>query len=291
MPMLPSGRHVAFRLLPLNDLLADAVNILKVHKVLAIQSVEDLYPYVEIIWLIPEGEATATEIETSFLDRSLPRPPGLVPVLSGFQLGQFGEFSKDWDQADKASFWEFIHGRAQPVFEEGLAKTREIQDILRTQAEGYTKLMVMWWDAGVHPAQEGYTVEEWDTPEWDTYDMLAALGQVRTMLGQIGEEDTQLKDLMRLNAVWSVYGHEVPQLMGWPDASTPPRVEARNARDGKWLDALDADKRASLHRQCVYECVALWDHWGERFPLIFPDAAKIIDLVVVSSDANEVFDR
>jgi hypothetical protein len=289
--MLPSGQHVAIRLLPLNDLLANALNIVKVHKVLAIQSKEDLYPYAEIFWLIPEGEATAAEIETSFLDSSLPRPPGLVPVLSGLRLGQFKEFAKEWDQADKDAFWEFIRGRAQPVFDEGLAKTREIQQILRTQAEGYTKLMVMWWDAGVHPAQGGYQVEEWDTPVWDTYDMLAAMGQVRALLGEIDKEGAQLDDLMRLNAWWTVYGHAVPQLAGWPDAGIHPREEARRARDGKWLDAMDAQRRTALHRRCVQECVALWDHWGEKFPLIFPDAAKIIDLVVVSPDANEVFDQ
>lgn len=291
MPMLPSGRHVAFRLSPLNDLLADALNIVQVHKVLAIQSKEDLYPYAEIIWLVPEGEATTAEIETSFLDGSLPRPPGLVPVPSGFRLGQFKEFAKGWGLADKDAFWDFIRGRAQPVFDKGLAKTCEIQHILRTQAEGYPKLMVMWWDAGVHPAQGGYQVEAWDTPEWDTYDMLAAIGQVRTLLGEIDKEGAQLDDLMRLNAWWAVYGHDVPQLAGWPDAGIHPREEARRARGGKWLDAMDTDKRTTLHRQCVHECVALWDHWGAKFPLIFPDAAKIIDLVVVSPEANEVFDQ
>lgn len=42
---------------------------------------------------------------------------------------------------------------------------------------------------------------------------------------------------------------------------------------------------------CVYECVTLWDHLGDHLSQVFPDPAKIIELVVVSADANEVFDR
>jgi len=35
----------------------------------------------------------------------------------------------------------------------------------------------------------------------------------------------------------------------------------------------------------------LWDHLGENLLAAFPDCAKIIDLVVVSADANEVFNK
>ncbi len=291
MPMLPSGRHIAFRLLPLHQLLDDPLTFIKVHKVLAIQTLEDLYPYAEIIWLIPEGGASKDQVDISFLDDSLPRPPGLVPVLSGFLMGQFDEFMSEWVETDKAAFWEFIHGRSKPVFENALAQTRKMQHIVRSQAEGMSKLMVMWWDAGVHPAQDGYKVDEWDSPEWDTYDMLAALGQMRSLLGEIDPAGKELRDLMRLNAWWSIYGHDVPQLVGWPNADERPRLEARRAREGKWLDVMDVEKRASLHIQCVYECVALWDHLGEALQYVFPDQAKIIDLVVISPDADRVFAR
>ena len=55
------------------------------------------------------------------------------------------------------------------------------------------------------------------------------------------------------------------------------------------VDAMAVGDRATLHRQCVHECVMLWDHFGEQLPAVFPDCAKIIDLVVVSADANEEF--
>lgn len=291
MPMLPSGRHVAILLEPLNDLLEDALNVVKVHKVLAIQTKADLYAFTDVIWLLPESEATETQFETSFRDGSLPRPPGLVPVRSGYRLAQFDEFAADWSEQDKTALWDFIHVRASTLFDNGLSKTLEIQEILRSQAEGMSKLMVAWWDAGVHPAQEGYKTEEWDSPNWDTYDMLAALGQMLHFLNEMDLEPILLDDRMRLNAMWAVYGGHIPMLRGWPDLETTPRGAASRAREGKWLDAMDAQHRSTLHQQCVSECVMLWDHLGERLQAVFPDCAKIIDLVVVSSDANEVFDR
>lgn len=54
---------------------------------------------------------------------------------------------------------------------------------------------------------------------------------------------------------------------------------------------MTATFQATLRRQCVYECVMLWDHLGEKLGVVFPDPAKIIDLVVVSPDGNEVFNR
>lgn len=58
MPMLPSGRHVAMIRAPLRKLLEDATNVLKVHKVLAIQQKADIYPFTDVAWLVPEGQAT-----------------------------------------------------------------------------------------------------------------------------------------------------------------------------------------------------------------------------------------
>jgi hypothetical protein len=291
MPMLPSGRHVAILFQPLFDLLHDAINVVKVHKVLAIQHKKDVCPFVDVLWLVPEGEATEKQVENAFLDGSLPRPPGLIAVRSGFRLSQFDEYAANWSVEDRKEFWEFIRGRSDFLFDEAMAKSAAVQKILRSQAEGMTKLMVLWWDAGVHPAQEGYKVEEGELPIWDTYDMLSVLGQMLIFLNMMDLQDRLLDDRMRLQAALSLYAQLVPQLAGWPDLNQTPRGAAEVAREGKWLDAMDDGSRLTLHRQCVSECVALWDHLGERLPAIFPDCAKIIDLVVVSADANEVFDR
>jgi len=290
MPMLPSGRHVAILLQPLNELLRDATNVFNVHKILAIQHKKDAYPFAEVIWLLPQAEATKELVDAAFLDSSLPRPPGLVPVRSGYRLSQFDQFAAEWSVEDRKAFWDFVLVRMDFIFDEAMANALVIQNLLRTDAEGMTRLMVAWWDAGVHPAQDGYTVAEGETPVWDTYDMLAALGQMIIFLSMIDLDDALSADRMRLNAVWSVYCHEIPKLKGWPDLDQTPRGAAQIARAEKWLDAMDAGARTTLHRQCVHECVMLRDHLGDRLSAVFPDCAKIIDLVVVSADANEVFD-
>lgn len=173
-------------------------------------------------------------METAFLDGSLPRPPGLIPVLSGYRISQFEIFAADCSGEDKAAFWEFIHGRADALFEQSLQTVVEVQAILRTKADGMAKLMVLWWDQGIHPAQEGYQVEEGKQPVWDTYDMLAALGQMLEMLSMIELDEKLLDDKMRLTAMWSVYSQHVSQLKDWPglDITPEPRRKWPEAENG-----------------------------------------------------------
>lgn len=291
MPMLPSGRQVAIQINIRRDLLDDADNGMKVHKVLAIREQADIYPYTDVLWLMPKEQLAPEQNEGDFLQNSLPRPPGLEAVLSGYRLSQHEKFAADWSEEDKEAFWEFITVRAAHLFEEALSLTVSVQELLRTRSEGTTKLMVAWWDAGVHPAQEGAPVEEGELPVWDTYDMLAAIGQVLNRLQGMQLTDRLLDDRMRLTALWSLYARDVQQLVSWPDTSKTPRVAAQQARDGQWLDAMPASARSNLHRQCVYECVALWDHLGAQLERDFPGPADIINLVVVSSEANENFDQ
>lgn len=290
MPMLPSGRHVALLLQPVADLLADALNVLNVHRILGIQHKIDIYPFTEVLWLVREGDATKLQVTNFYQDGSLPRPPGLVTVRSGYRLSQFDEYAADWATDDRKAFWDFVLIRTDFLFDEAMSQVLAAQHSLRNSAEGITKLMVLWWDAGVHPAQEGYPVEEGALPVWDTYDMLAALGQMVLFLNMMDLDGPLLNDRMRLNALWSVYSNDIPKLSGWPDFEQTPLGGAQIARDEKWFDAWDVGMRKAVHRQCVHECVMLWDHLGDRLQVIFPDCARIIDLVVVSTDANEVFD-
>ena len=289
MPMLPSGRQVAIRINLMQELLDDAASILKVHKVLAIRDKTDIYPFTDVLWLKPQEHIAGVWTKSAFLEKSLPRPTELVPVSSGYRLSQHEKFAADWSDEDKNVFWEFINVRAAHLFEEALKHTVSVQELLRTRSEGMTRLMVAWWDAGLHPAQEGAPVEEGELPVWDTYDMLAAVGQILNHLQTIQLEDRLLDDRLRLTALWSLYAHDVPQLMSWPDLATAPRAAAQRARDGHWLDVLPASARAHLHRQSVYECVALWDHLGPQLHQDYPGPCEIINLVVISPESNESF--
>lgn len=291
MPMLPSGRHVAILLQPLHDLLSEAANVMNVHKILGIRHKKDLHQFVDVLWLVPSEQASKEQVSNAFRDGSLPSPPGLVPVRSGFRLNQFDDFAAQWSLEDKNSLWDFILVRSDPLLSAALQSTVTTQKLLREEATGTAKLMVAWCDVGVHPAQKGYVVEDGELPVWDTYDMLAALGQLLAFLNLMALENPLLNDRMRLRAVWAVYQRDIPALGDWPGLDQTPRGSAQVARAEKWLNTLDENRRKTLHRQCVHECVVLWDHLGERLQAVFPDCAEIIDLVVVSPDANEVFKK
>jgi hypothetical protein len=83
----------------------------------------------------------------------------------------------------------------------------------------------------------------------------------------------------------------MPQLNTWTDLTTPTRSAAAQARNGNWLDVMPVDTRAALHKQLVYECVALWDHFGPQLERDCPGPYKIIDLVVISPEGGEYFAR
>lgn len=287
--MLPSGRHVAIIRDSLNELLDNAEQATNVHKVLAIAVKADTYLYTDVVWLVPEGQASQEQIDAAFLDGSLPRPPGLVPVKSGYHLSQFAEFAADWSDGDKDAFWEFINVRAAHLFSESLELTVKVQNYLRTQSVGNTKLLVAWWDAGLHPVQEGLAPQEGELPIWDDYDMLAAIGQMRGRMQTMQLTGRLLDDQMRETAVWSLYSQKVQQLRNWPDVTTPTREAAQEGRAGHWLDIMDATDRATLHRQCVYECAALWDHFGPTLETDFPGPFEILNLVVISPEGSEYF--
>ena len=255
--LIPSGRHVAILRDSLSELLDNAEQATNVHKVLAIEVKTDTYLYTDVLWLLPEGQASQEQVDSAFLDGSLPRPPGLVPVRSGYRLSQFAEFAADWSDEDKAAFWEFINVRADHLFDESLELTVKVQNYLRTQSVGTTKLLVAWWDAGVHPVQDGAPAQEGELPVWDDYDMLAAIGQMRSHMQAMQFTGSLLDDRMRETAIWSLYSQDVQQLRDWPDQSMPTRVAAQAGRAGRWLDTMTATDRATMHRQCVCVCVRM----------------------------------
>jgi hypothetical protein len=287
--MLPSGRHVAIIRDPMDELLNNADKVFNVHKVLEIQTESDIYRYTDVLWLLPEGQASQEQIDAAFLDGSLPRPAGLVPIKSGYRLSQFDEFAAEWSNEDRVAFLEFVNVRAAHLFEQSLELTVEVQNYLRTQSVGHTKLLVAWWDAGVHPVQEGFPAQEGELPAWDDYDMLAAIGQMRVHMKTMQLSGRLLDDRMRETAIWSHYSQIVIQLQNWPDLTNPTRVAAQTGRAGHWLDAMTAEHRTTLHKQCVYECVALWDHFGPQLETDFPGPFEIMNLVVTSPEGGEHF--
>lgn len=261
--MLPSGRHVAILRDSLSELLDNAEQATNVHKVLAIQGKADTYLYTDVLWLLPEGQATHEQVDSAFLDGALPRPPGLVPVRSGYRLSQFADFAADWSDEDKVAFWEFINVRADHLFEESLALTVKVQNYLRTQSVGTTKLQVAWWDAGVHPVQYGAPAQEGELPVWDDYDMLAAIGQMRGHMQTMKLTGPLLDDRMRETAIWSLYSQNVQQLRDWPDLTVPTRVVALAGRAGRGLFRYGYRPRQDAPAVCVRMCGLVGPLWAK----------------------------
>jgi hypothetical protein len=290
MPQLPSGRHVAITLNPLAALLDEADNLGNVHKIMAIKTLADLDPYIEVVFLLPEEEVVGSS-ESEFLSDSLPRPPGFVSVDSGFHVSEWDKMTVDWSEADKTSFRKFLEGRAAPLLQQGLDAARNAQKLLHQVPSPVTRILVGWCDAGCHPSQEeGWAESDVGSPEWDDYDVLAALGQMAGLFRQqsISSENWQVE--ARLQAFWNLVVTHIPHADGWPKTDLPVRKCASEAREGHWLEAIDEGSRKWFHEQGVVECVSLWNSLGDGFRASAPQPYGIIELVVISPEANRFFD-
>lgn len=289
MPQLPSGLLVGIDPTPLADLLKEAALPWNIHKAMAINNTRDLYPYIDVTLFIPEANANANAATLEFRSDSLSRPPGLIPALSGYRLSQWSTLATRWSEADKAAFEDFLATRAMSLFDEGLDTAHKIQELLRNTDDFNTRLLVGWWDAGCHPAQEeGWAESDVGTPAWDDYDLLAALGQVyAAMRGQ--PDFTESQPIMRLGGFWGLCCSLIPELHKWPGPAASVRSAAESARQGEWLDCLSETDRSWLHRQAVEECICLWSTLGDDFRRMFPQPYGIVELVIVSGEAREHF--
>jgi hypothetical protein len=290
MPQLPSGRHIAITLNPLAALLDEADNSGNVHKIMAIKTLADLEPYIEVVYLLPEEEVVGSS-ESKFLSDSLPRPPGFVSVDSGFHVSEWDRMTADWSEADQASFREFLEGRAAPLLQQGLDAARNAQKLLRQAPSPVTRILAGWCDAGCHPSQEeGRGESDVGSPEWDDYDVLAALGQMVGLFRQQSISSGNWQVEARLQAFWNLVVTHIPHADGWPKTDLPVRKCASEAREGHWLEAIDEGSRKWFHEQGVVECVSLWSSLGDGFRASAPQPYGIIELVVISPEANRFFE-
>jgi len=287
MPQLPGGRQIAISPEPLNALLMQANHFGNIHKVMAIKSVDDLLRYIDVLRLVPEADAGGESLETNFTSDSLPVPAGLVCVPSGHHLSDWKAYAADWPEEDKAAFLEFLSGRAAPLLDEYLEAVVSTQEKLRGAEDFLTKVLVGWWEAGCHPAQEeGWDASDVGSPDWDDYDMLAALGLACAVLPQHEEFAAEQKTLWMLQSYWNIVRFDLqPRLVAWPELSASVRDNAIRARQAGWLAQIDESKRSWLHENGVSVCVQLWSGYGDRLRAALPQPYGIIELVVVSPDA------
>lgn len=292
MPQLPSGRHVGIDPAPLHDLLQNAEHFGNVHKVLAIKTTNDVLDYVEVVFLVPAADAGTANNELHLGEGSLPAPPGMVCISSGSRLANWEAEFREWPEDDKRTFRELLESRAAPTLQGYLAVVENVQAQLRASPDFLTKVLSAWWDHGLHPAQEvGWDESDVGYPEWDDYDMLAALGQACSVLPENQEIMELGQDpLWMLQAYWNmVRSHVTLKPDSWPDPGKPVRACSGEARQNAWLDRLTGSERDWLRKNGISICVTLWNAYGENLKTAVPQAYGIIELVVVSEDANRFF--
>lgn len=289
MPQLPSGRLVAIMPTPLDKLLKEGRHFGNVHKVLAIQAEPDLYRFVDVLYLVPESEAGSQEGVLGLNAHSLPVPPGMAFVPAGFTLSEWEERSS-WSEADRAAFRDFLAGRGALALREWLDTVQEGQANLHKAEDPLTRLLVAWWDAGCHPAQEeGWDASDVGTPDWDDYDLLAALGQACKLLPARAEIAGNEKPLWMLQSYWNIVRFDLqPRLDAWPDASVGVRAAAAQAREHGWIEDMNPSKRDWLHDNGITVCIQLWNAYGDRLRAAIPQPCGIIELVVLSPEANRI---
>ena len=294
MPQLPSGRHIAIHLAPLDDLLKSADEPRNVHRVMELTTIEHLAPYTSVCYLEPKDKGLISSSEQEFQKDALPRPPEMVVVESGFSLAQFDELSTGWSKEDVAAFHDFLETRCQSLFEQGLKEVERVRQWLLKESGGLTRMLALWHKAGIHPCQEEGWANKYDgaSKDWDTYDMLAALGQLVVILPRYPEKAAHLgKAYARLQGIWQTFSANYPLPYGWPESDADVRVCSEKARGAGWLNNLSAKDLHWLHNQCVIECVNMWEAYGEPFRKDFPRQYGIIELVTLSPAANACFEK
>lgn len=283
MPMLPSGRQVAITLTPLANMIAHVADGDNLKRILAIEKPEGLYPYTEVNYLQTPESSQGVGLQRPFIPESLPRPENMIQVSSGLRVSDWEELTADWTEPDKAAFREFLEGRAMVLFNNGIAEVARVR-------EASERLERERWDAALRVMRD-FEQEEWldgiDSPEWDDYDMLAAIGLiVATLLTRPDLHDRHPAAFDRVIGMWSVLaGHH--DFLRQPIAPGRTAKElARQWRDLGDLDALDDDRKLWLHSQLVIDCVNLWNHAGDSLKVACPGAYGIITLVSLSHEGR-----
>ena len=152
MPMLPSGRHVGLKRISLDRMIEDAVQGYFVHKLMVIESVEQLFPYLDVIYYKLREDGAATLHQPA--DKRLVSPSDQEEVRSGFTLTTIREELVSWPEADQVAFFAFLDSEhCLRYLNNQLASVISVKQAILTEGQSVPRLVASWWIAGVHPLQ------------------------------------------------------------------------------------------------------------------------------------------
>jgi hypothetical protein len=283
MPQLPSGRHVAIDPTPFLELAKDIDNPFNAHKIMAIQSWPDLWPWLELQILVPEADASEEDRRRAAEQKPL-GPPGLIATYPGTRLDKWRAFTTGWSEADIQAIQDLLDHRAKKHFQKHLDHAKQLQAVLLENPDTLAEVLAHLWKAECHPLQ---TEEPIDPAllQWDTYDLLAALGRVKLM----NDPDLRARHSLtftRLEGLWAFMGQLCPALTEKRGTGEPRALAAQWRKEG-WLTALPEDKQGWLRQQAVIECLNLWEHLEDDLAEAGPEATNLIELAALSPEAGQ----
>jgi hypothetical protein len=284
--MLPSGRHVAIHLAPFDDLFVNITEPGNVDRILAVEDIEGLYPYTEVMFLQPpEVPGQPTQVP-EFRPGSLAPPAGLVPVSSGLCLADWDALTSAWPDADKAAFRDFLTGRATELFRKGLDAAEQVRKVVEEEQRRKTEELIRV----LRTLPEEEWIAQLESDEWDDYDMLSALAVIEaTVSGRPDVYAQHRQPFDRLTGMWAV----VQERLVFLQESIAPEDNAR-ALARRWRANNDSDFGSlvnSWHDQLVIECVNLWNHAGQTLEELCPGPFGILVMVTLSPEGTACQDQ
>ena len=163
MAQLPSGRHIAIQATPLFALIdAACVPEAVITRLLQIEAVVDLSPYIDVMFFSEVAEAPAQETAPG----GQPIPPGLEPYASGYTLATIREAVSDWPADDQQAFADYIaSNRVQDLLSALLEKVIQVKHQLGRDGDFTLRLKALMWETGCHPVQN----EDVDDPMYSLF--------------------------------------------------------------------------------------------------------------------------
>ena len=150
MPQLPSGRHIAIGLDPLNRLIDGIKDNPYVTDLLAIETREHLYRYVELLYLAEDPTAATPD----YAQRSVPVSADLKPSPSGYTLADLGNEVESWSTADQHALADFLQSdRVLAYLDDTLASVQAAKRRLINDPRFSVRSQAAFWLGGAHPLQ------------------------------------------------------------------------------------------------------------------------------------------
>ena len=120
---------------------------------MALQNVQDLFPYVRVMEVVPVGPTTRLS-PPELAERSEPLPEGCGLVDAGYRLDAWRDQARAWPKDDVLAMEAFIRERVEPHLRSLWAAVEQAQQRLLDSQNLLAKLNAWFWKEGIHYHQD-----------------------------------------------------------------------------------------------------------------------------------------